>query len=250
MLIWIFGVFIFMIAMLLGTIQFSGRVFDFFVPSVFLLSGLILTFFTSQKMITFDKILGKFLHCGIWIFIAIMILSSGITIYTIAHGFDLGPTQKAALWIKNNSHEKDHVFLYNWSSFPEVFFTNSFNTYSMGIEPMTLKNYDPALYWKYYNIFYNMHYCEESFDCRDIIEEEKERLQNVSPEIMEMKDRENSMKILISIKNDFKADFIFSDSRNFTKTIELNPQMIDQKFYVRSERVNGKLSEVTVFKLK
>lgn len=249
-LLWSISLFIWMIIMMLGSISISGRVFDFLIPAIFFLSGIVTTFLLKKEIINMRQPFNIYMRTGVMIFVVIFFLQSCIAIYESKNSFDFQPTQKAALWIRDHSQEKEGVFLYNWSSFSMLFFANAHNVYSMGIEPMALMGYDESLYWKYYNIFRNGYYCEKKYDCRREVLAEKELAGNKGQDAVAFVEKKNAEKIVLSIKNDFKAQFIFSDSRDFTRTIELNPQLIDQKFYIKSDRVNGKLSEITVFKLK
>lgn len=247
-IMWIFSLFILMIMMMLGSITISGRVFDFLIPAIFLLTGSLISFIVKRKLLISDRFLGLFLRAGVGVFVVIFVVNSLISVYATANSFDHRPTQKAAAWIKEKSDGRQKVFLFNWSSFPPIFFENSYNVYSMGIEPMALKNYDDTLYWKYYNIFRHGYYCQEKMDCGEISTMEAKKIKDKIT--MDKAEKENSEKIIRSISHDFEAHFIFSDSNDFTRLIELNPQLIEEKFHIKSERISGKLSEITVFKLK
>jgi hypothetical protein len=87
-------------------------------------------------------------------------------------------------------------------------------------------------------------------DCKDELENQKEQFKNFSKEQKIVLEKDNSKKIIDFIKKDFKAKFIVSSSDSFSKTIELNPEMIEKTFYVESDKFKGNFMELTVFKLK
>ena len=130
-----------------------------------------------------------------------------------------------------------------------MFFSNYHNTYVTGIEPTALKNYDEQLYWKYYNMFNYHYYCEKQEDCKTEIEYRRNQIgsDNEKRQILE---KENGFKIINSIKNDFGARIIVSSNDYFTKTIESHPELIEEKFHVKSDKYKGPAMEFTVFKLK
>lgn len=249
-IVWIFSLFVFTIVMMFGTISVSGRVFDFFVPAIFLLSGVIITFFVQNKIIHIEKTFQKFFLWGAYVLAGIFVIGSYIHIYERANTFDYEPTEKVAQWIQEESDGKEKVFLHNWSNFTILFFGNSQNVYSMGIEPTALKGYDSSLYWKYYNIYWYGYYCTEERDCEEEMKVEEEYFEKKPPEELVLRQKENSKKIINSIKNDFDAKFIVSDTEPFSNMILLNPELIEDYFHVQSKKFNGKWNEFTVFKLK
>jgi len=63
--------------------------------------------------------------------------------------------KESALWLKENTNEKDIVFYLNWGYFPFLFFWNQDNYYINGMDPVFLLKYDKTLYWKLYNMAVN-----------------------------------------------------------------------------------------------
>jgi alpha-galactosidase/6-phospho-beta-glucosidase family protein len=178
-------------------------------------------------------------------------MNASIAVYGKANSFDYAPSQKTAKWIRDNSEKPERVFLTNWSVFTLMFFENSYNVYTTGIEPMALKNYDEGLYWKYYNMFAYGYYCEKQMDCKEEIAQKKEEFKLLDDELQKEKEKENGRKIVESIKNDFDSKFIVSTSNKLTVAISLNPDLIEKTVEFESEKFNkGAFMKYTVFKLK
>ncbi|MFA5986244.1 MAG: hypothetical protein WC819_02765 [Parcubacteria group bacterium] len=248
--IWIYALFVSMISMMSATITMSGRVFDFFIPIAFVLVAFLVTFIGMTEKVTMERSFGTFLKFGIGLYCGILFLNTGINIYALAQQYDYSPARQAAQWVQEHSTGRDKVFLQDWGNFPLMFFENSHNVYSTGIEPMSLKSYDEALYWKYYNMFRYNYYCDKPGDCGDIVTALKQNIKDASQDKKDQVEKENSRKIITSIKNDFDAQFIISGSDVFSETIERNPDLIEDQFHVKSEKFAGKYMEFTVFKLK
>jgi len=247
--IWTYSLFIFVILTLFGSITISGRLFDFLIPSIFVLCAFIVTILIKSQKVCVDRLLLKYFAVGVIMYVAVLSLNTLTDAYLYANKFDYNPTGQVAKWIEEKSDGRDKVFLLNWSDFTTIFFSNHNNVYATGIEPMTLKTYDEALYWKYYNIFNYHHYCEKQGDCTDEIEMIREYINNNNDKrgIIEKK---NSANMINSIKNDFDAKFIVSSSPSFTRAIELHPELISDSFHIKSDKYTGKSMEFTVFKLK
>ncbi len=60
--------------------------------------------------------------------------------------------KNAALWLKENSKEKEIVFNADWDDFPFLFFYNHKNYYILGLDPMYMYKYSPKLYRLYQRI--------------------------------------------------------------------------------------------------
>ncbi len=248
--LWIYSLFIFMISTTFGTLVVSGRFFDFLLPTVFVLTAFIVTIITNSKKIVIEKTLRKWLTVGIWMFTFIIITNSFITIYTAANKFDYKPVGKAAKWIEDNSSGREKVFLRNWGNFPLIFFGNTNNVYSMGMEPMALKGHNERLYWKYYNMYTHNYFCEADGDCKEQLEVDKKALKKVDESVREKVEKMNSEKIINSIRYDFGSKFIVSDAESFTTTILLSPELIESYQTFASDKFKGRFTQFTVFKLK
>ncbi len=249
-IIWIYSLFIFMIGTMFGTIAMTGRFFDFLYPTFFILGAFLMTVLSRLKQIKINKFLGNFIKVSIIIIIFILIINTFIIIYGRANAFDYTPIRKSAQWFKQNSNQKDRIFLTNWSMFPVMFFENSYNIYTMGMEPMSLKNYDESLYWKYYNIFTYAYYCEELNDCKDKFNQDVEYLKSSNKERRHTMEKENGRKIIESIKNDFDSKFIMSTSDKLTTAFLLNSELIEKHAKFKSKKRDGTSIEYDVFKLK
>jgi hypothetical protein len=248
--IWVYGLFILVISTLLGSIAISGRFFDFFIPTLFILSGFLFTIISDIQKINIEKSLSIFLKLGIIVVLFILVMNTFISIYIKANRFDYTPSQKTAQWIEKNSDTRERVFLDNWSIFTFMFFENSYNVYATGIEPMALKYHDESLYWKYYNMHSYAYYCEEQGDCKDELDQVKKYLSSASEEMKNKFEKANGQKIVNSIKNDFDSKFIVSTSKPLTAAILLNPELIEKHIKFKSDKFRGPFMEYDVFKLK
>ena len=54
--------------------------------------------------------------------------------------------QGASAWLVANTPEDSRVFQTDWDDFPQLFFHNHHNTYTIGLDPTYMEIYDPALY--------------------------------------------------------------------------------------------------------
>jgi hypothetical protein len=238
-LIWICSLFLFILFCLCGSVFVSGRFFDFLIPAIFV-SGAFLISILYKRINDKEDIFQKILKITMTSTLVILIWQNIFINFKEATKFDYEPAGKVAQWIEKESNNKrEKVFLYNWSVFPLMFFENSNNVYSMGIEPNSLKSKDEELYWKYYNIFRNRYYCEQMRDCRD----EYEKLNDDEK-------KENGRKIINSIKNDFGAKFIVSTSGLFTNILLQNLDLVDVYIAFTSDELSGEFVEYSVFKLK
>lgn len=89
--------------------------------------------------------------------IIVLSIIAGLSIYNISH-MDFSNAQppdrfkEPAMWLKENTNEKDIVFYLYWGYFPSLFFWNQHNYYIYGMDPVFLLKYDKKLYWKIYNL--------------------------------------------------------------------------------------------------
>jgi hypothetical protein len=54
--------------------------------------------------------------------------------------------EQASAWLVANTPEKSRVFQTDWDDFPRLFFYNSHNIYTIGLDPTYMQNYDSILY--------------------------------------------------------------------------------------------------------
>ncbi len=55
----------------------------------------------------------------------------------------------SARWLMENTEKNSHVFIANYGAFPQLFFYNQHNTYTLGLDPNYMKEYDEKLYRLY-----------------------------------------------------------------------------------------------------
>jgi hypothetical protein len=55
----------------------------------------------------------------------------------------------SARWLIDNTEQNSHVFIANYGAFPQLFFYNHHNTYTLGLDPNYMKEYDEKLYTLY-----------------------------------------------------------------------------------------------------
>jgi len=53
---------------------------------------------------------------------------------------------QASAWLEANTLEDSRVFQTDWDDFPRLFFYNTHNTYTIGLDPTYMQLYDAALY--------------------------------------------------------------------------------------------------------
>ena len=227
----------------------TGRFFDFMFIGFVLLIGLTFTSLFETNIINAEVFGGKYFKIIAVIPLIFLCVYSISHTYKRARSFDFTPAQTAANWIDEHSEDGEKVFLHNWSFFVSLFFANSNNTYSMGLEPTSLKSYDEDLYWKYYNIFKNKYYCEEHHDCKEQLYEEVmvKRTDAASRNAFK---KENSENVINSIKNDFGAKIVFSESNEFSGMLLLSEELIEDHYAVDFSQSNGSVMRFSVFKLK
>jgi len=248
LIIWVYGLVSFLWFAIIGASVISGRFFDFIFPTIVLLSAFVITALIESKNISISKLMDEWLGVFVWVFIFGLLIGSIINIYKRSNFFNYQSARLAAEWIDEQSESGEKVYLNNWSHFNVMFFSNSNNVYSMGIEPLALKNYNEGLYWKYYNIFKYNYYCEIPHDCVNEVKNIFTGLKSEEARLIFKK--QNSNRLLNSIKNDFGSRFIVSDSESLNKIILLNPELIEDQFESDHVKSDGIYKQFTVFKLK
>ena len=245
---WVYSLLIFLSIVLFGSMMIMGRFFDFVFPAAVLLSAFIVAILLESKFISLKNSTIEWMSMLVWVFVDVLFAGAMFIVYKKSNTFDYEPAKLAAQWIDENSDAGEKVYLNNWSNFNMMFFANSNNVYSMGIEPYSLRLYDESLYWKYYNLFKHKYYCELQGDCE---EEIVDTFENLDEEQTAELVKENGRKVVNSIKNDFGANFIVSDSKLLNVVVSLNPELIEDQFEIRTDKFDKKgHMEFMVFKLK
>ncbi len=249
-LIGLFSYFIFTIILMWASITISGRVFDFFITAVVLLSALIFTFLSDCIQIK-DMLFQKMLKWAVVVFSGILFINTYVTMYAHMNAFDYTPSRKAAEWVAERSENKERVFLRGWTSFTVIFASNQKNVYSMGLEPLALRKYDEDIYWKYYNIYWHNYYCERNIDCKDLLEREMLYLKDQDDSLRIAREKKNSEDIIKFIRDDLNTKYIISDNERFSNTILRSEELIADQFYVKTDKeLEGRYMEYWVFELK
>lgn len=248
---WIFVLFVFTLLIIVGSVSISGRFFDFVVPTLCLFVAFAVHIVLDTGGITAHNRFATVAKYFSYLWMGIVCASVLIAVYAKSNTFDYMPAESAATWIKDQSGDsREKVFLHNWGNFTLMFFANSHNVYSTGIEPMTLRSFDESLYWKYYNMLAHNYYCDQKMDCREMVNSIMASLGEKDVSYRDRFMRENGKKIIKSIKDDFHARFVVSDSEEFDKMFYANPELIEAVYVTQSDQYVGKHMKFTVFKLK
>lgn len=246
-MILIYSLFMFLIICVAGSTSISGRFFDHYILTVVFLFMAIMSVIFNWKMVSVDKPVQTVLKTTAYSFFIILSIFTILNFNVICSRNDYRPLAEASKWIAAKSKEKELVFLHNWSDFPIAFFYNDKNVYTMGMEPKIMLDYSPELYWKWYNIFYNLYYCEKKEDCAKERESQVASLKDQSEEKRKEFEKENNRRIIESIKNDFGSRFIISRHKPFDDLLAQNQDLIEEKFEAKSEITGG---VATAYKLK
>ena len=122
----------------LVAILFARRGFDFCSAFGVLLLALVYGQFLSRKKWAVSVTLST-------IFI-LAVYSATQRHRVVALGWDVNQAEPAARWLGANSNPGDVVFNFRWSYFPELFFWNTKNVYTSGMDPIFQYAFDPQLY--------------------------------------------------------------------------------------------------------
>lgn len=248
--VWVYALFIFLLGITYGSTMLSGRFYDFVFPTLVMLCAIGVTIIDELKMITIAGHMGPWLRGMCVTVLIFMCLNTLIYVYARSNEYDYTPAKDAAEWIKDHSDGREKVYVHNWGNFSLMFFGNTKNVYSTGIEPTTLKNYDPALYWKYYNIFAHNYYCDLLRDCGDLVAKNELQIAKLDEAGKSVILKKNSEAVINSIKNDFDATFIVSDAEDFDRLLLASPELIESYQEFESEKFEGKHMRFVVYKLR
>lgn len=248
--IWVYTLCIFLLCITYGSTMLSGRFYDFVFFALVMACAVGVTIIYELRVFTIERHVALWLRGTMIVGITFLFLSALIYVYARSNEFDYAPAEQSAQWIENHSDGREKVYVHNWGNFNLLFFGNTKNVYSAGIEPTTLKNYDPVLYWKYYNIFAHNYYCEQLRDCGDVVDRVMTQLEGKDQAVKDAFFYKNSEAIVHSIRNDFDARFIVSDSEEFNAVLFASPHLIDTWQTFESKKFNGKHMRFIVYKLK
>ena len=137
------AVFLMASASLFGFLRYARGV-DQFVPFATVWSGLVVRFREGK-------------HTR-W---AWLVLAAGLAVTAVLNvrtarvnlrAADSADRSGAAEWLLNNSPEGSEVFLSSYGAFPELFFFNRHNVYTLGHDSLFLRDHDAALYAAYVDV--------------------------------------------------------------------------------------------------
>jgi len=244
----VFSFFLMLIFFNLGAIKISGRFFDYYLLFIVTLWASILKLLFAKREIIIGEKISKYIVFACFIFFSYLSLNNFLDLRIKIDNSDYKTIKAPVEWIRDNSKEKEMVYLQNWSDFTKAFFYNDKNIYSWGMEPKDLNNKSPKLYWKAYSILAYSFYCEKQEDCEKDVEATQKKYEKMSEDDQKKFKKENSRKIINSIKNDFGSRFILSTSSSFSELIKLNEDLIEDQFESVSEKDEN--YKITAFKLK
>ncbi|MEI6587329.1 MAG: hypothetical protein WCO05_00070 [Candidatus Moraniibacteriota bacterium] len=239
--------FIFLLLLILGTMVISGRFYDYYQFTLIFLLAVIVSIFQKERLVVFNGGLYRYLAVGLVVFIALVSLNNFIELKKMIGNIRYASYIEAARWLESHSNEKELVFIHDWGSFPRLFFGDSKNVYTMGMDPTALKQYDQKLYWRWYNMYRYNFYCDEMRDCEDLVKATSDRLATQGEDAGKEYAKENGRKMVDSVKTEFGSRFIVSDVDAFSRIIALNPDLIEEHYEAKAQNENVK---VDVFKLK
>ncbi|MBU1092182.1 hypothetical protein KJ836_00660, partial [Patescibacteria group bacterium] len=67
-----------------------------------------------------------------------------------------------------NTPKNSNIFYPNWSMFPRMFYYNTHNRYTTAFDPVFLYNYNPEIYWIWFNITKYGAYCDQEWPCLEL----------------------------------------------------------------------------------
>ena len=143
--------FVIMIVFLLVYAKYARGV-DQFVPFAVLFSSFYLSNYLklAQRLrIKNEKNAQRWIKSA---FIVVTVAASLVNISLVWHTFrsrEFMDNSGCARWLYDNTPAGSEVFLTNYGSFPELFFYNQHNVYTVGFDPIFMQKYDKQLYLHY-----------------------------------------------------------------------------------------------------
>lgn len=229
--------FLFSLVFFAGSVIVSGRFYDFYFLSTVFLVAIIFSNIIKDRIVIFSADCKRYFMISIAIFFLLLFLNSFFNEKQFIGNTDYRPIGGVAEWINKKSSVNERIFLYDWSYFPVSFFYNDKNIYNIGLEPRSSMN-RPDLYWKSYNMYFYGIYCEREDDCSYESEIYEQQLSDSSDELRDILRKQNSLKVIDSIRNDFGARFVIAN-KDFGNLLKLNPERIIDSIEVRSGYSNN-----------
>jgi len=229
-----------------GSILASGRLVFFFFVTAVALGAIALKVVLGNKRLAIAPKLKKFVILSVTIFLLFSIANTVKVFREKSKDPSYEMFQDSAEWISARSRPGEVVFIDNWSFFPVMFFYNSKNYYTMGLEPRELLETDRDLFWKWYNIRYNQYLCGEQADCEEDWSAEFGKFTSIQDR--DDFERSAAEKMVETIKNDFHSQFIFSQDIKLNRVLNKNKDLFADSFEAFPDE--KKSSFVRSFELK
>lgn len=204
------------ICFLLGTF-FSKRNGDFFLIFSTVYIAVAGNIFINSVKIRLDLI-KKSIKWGLVVTIVFIFIGNFIFLHDqISSGGAYDSIQGTAEWLKTNTKEGEVVFNPTWNWFTLLFYYNTHNNYIVGIEPRFLYDYNPQLYWTWWNISQKGYICSQP-ECSDIQNQQTYSLRNDERKKIWYNKEGNA--VADAIANNFKSHYIVT-SKEFARLNEL-----------------------------
>jgi len=146
----------------------SGRTLDLWAPFAVYFIAAVFTFFvwpglSRREMVAAWKggprarvapaarIAAATLLAGL--FLAMVPAARASYLKKLGYGVSPDRLQTEAEWLRENTEPGEIVFHVNWGIFPELFYWNTENRYTGGMDPIFQFAYDPELYWKVHHLW-------------------------------------------------------------------------------------------------
>jgi hypothetical protein len=137
--------------------------------------------------------------------------------------------QGSAEWLKNNTKAGENVFISNWGLFTRLFYYNTQNYYTMGIEPRFLYDMKPELYWQWVHMTRDGYACNKQ-ECPDLQAKREQAVKypslrtswnlNEGNEIALIIKRDFRSQLIVVYQNQAKFKGILDSNSNFTKAYD------------------------------
>jgi len=208
------------VGFLLGTFL-SQRNGDFFV--FFSAAYIVMSF---NYFLNYIKISNALVKKSLWIggIITVIYLFSANLLFIRDRIATSGPydaIEGAAVWLKNNTQKGEVVFNASWNWFPTLFYYNTNNYYIAGIEPRFLYDYNPKMYWAWWNISNSGYVCFEQ-KCDNFMTEKEYAMRKDDRKKNWYEKQGNQVADVI--KDMFKSRYIVTskDLKNFNDLMDNN----------------------------
>lgn len=192
----------------------SGRFQDFFVFfSIAFIAVSLDIFFVRLKV---GDIFQKATLCGLTVLSVFYFVTTSLYLHdNFSDRTDPLKFANIGSWISENVNPEDVVFFPNWGWFPQLYYYAPHNRYVIGIEPRFLYDFDPKLYWKWFNISNNGLVCDKEL-CDSKLEEGTRIIDNSARLLNE------GNRVADVLVNDFKTSTIVISSQynNFKKILD------------------------------